>query len=119
MFRKFISGFVALAAVTLVGSAMAGDVRGPQEWNKVVGAKQQYDIAFTFKGGDTATIRVRGDGDGDIDCHVRDENDNVADTDVDDTDTCLLRVTPRRTGDFTVRVRNNGREPTLVHLWTN
>lgn len=119
MFRKFFSGLVAIVAVTLVGSAMAGEVRGARQWRGVVGTTKPVDLTFTFRGQESAVIRVVGDGDGDIDCVVFDEFDNVGAIDADDTDTCLLRFTPKRTGDFTLRIRNNGREASAVKMETN
>ena len=51
---------------------------------------------------------MKGDGDTDLDCFLKDENGNVVANDVDSTDTCLLQMTPKWTGQFHVEVRNNG-----------
>lgn len=56
--------------------------------------------------GVTYAIIVFGDNGrvADIDCQVIDENENVIGTDTDDTNTAVVSVTPKWTGQFTIVV---------------
>lgn len=116
---RAILASVLLASALFAAPAKAGDVRGTQTWSGVIGVGRTSQFLFIFKGDEMARVIVRGDGDGDIDCTLSDENGNVVSRDNDDTDTCLVRVTPLRTGEFTLRVKNNGKDPTLASLNSN
>jgi len=68
-----------------------------------------YDLwEVTLLGGKHYTIVVDGDGDTDLDVYLYDEDGNEIDKDTDNTDYCICEVTPRWTGDFTIKVRNYG-----------
>ncbi len=117
--RNFVSLMIAVSLCAIAGASMAGDVRGPQEWRGLVRPGQLVKVGFILRGDETTRIHVNGDGDGDIDCVLQDENGGVVDKDLDETDTCLVRVTPMRTGDFTLVVKNNGRVSSAVRASTN
>lgn len=72
-----------------------------------------------FRGNDYAAVIVSGDGDTDLDLYVYDENMNLIDSDTDSTDQCVCGFTPRRTGDFYVRIKNLGRVYNRYTLITN
>ena len=61
---------------------------------------------LTLDEGVTYAIIVFGDNErvADIDCQVLDENENVIGTDADDTNTAVVTVTPKWTGQFTIVV---------------
>ena len=95
----------ALAAEPL--SSRRVDVVSPRStdtWNLDLTAGVSYAIV------------VDGDGDTDLDAFLYDENDNLIDSDADDTDTCILRVTPRWSGSFELRVKNLGRVSNVYEL---
>jgi hypothetical protein len=54
-------------------------------------------------------VKVRGDGDTDLDLYVYDQNDNLIAKDTDYTDQCVVRLTPKWTGGFTIKIVNRGR----------
>ena len=53
-------------------------------------------------------ITVIGDGDTDLDIYLYDENGNLIDKDIDDSDNCVVEVTPKWSGKFTLKVKNLG-----------
>jgi hypothetical protein len=61
-----------------------------------------------FQGGQTAIVVVKGDGDTDLDLYIFDEYGNKITEDSDYTDECVVRFTPRWTGQFTIAVVNRG-----------
>jgi hypothetical protein len=68
-----------------------------------------YRGVFLFRAHQPRTVVVEGDHDTDLDCWLYDENGNIVDSDEDSTDICVLEVTPRWTGKFSLRVANRGR----------
>ena len=62
----------------------------------------------TFYAGESVWIYVSGDGDTDLDLYVYDASGNLMDSDTDSSDDCLCIFTPRRTGTFTIKVKNLG-----------
>ena len=63
---------------------------------------------MTFYKGNTYRIYVNGDGDTDLDLYIYDENDNLVDSDTDSTDYCIGKVTPKWTGTFKIKIKNQG-----------
>lgn len=98
--------------VALVDDAAKAGTRGrdagPLRHRDVVlgGDTDTYVIRFT--GGEPARILVSGDGDSDLDLYVYDEYGNLGCRDADNTDDMICGFTPRRTGPFTVRIKNLG-----------
>lgn len=118
--RHIVASTIALLAITLVPIASkAGDVRGAQEWQGLVPPRDIRSVELILRSDETSVIQVRGDGDTDLDCFLFDGNGNEVDRDDDNTDTCLLRVTPKWTGSFSVRIINNGRISNKARLLTN
>ncbi len=63
---------------------------------------------LTLSAGVNHHIVVDGDGDTDLDIYLYDENGNLLDYDDDLTDYCIVDVTPRWTGTFTLKIVNRG-----------
>ncbi|MFO1032394.1 MAG: hypothetical protein U1F60_15035 [Planctomycetota bacterium] len=99
--------------------AAPGRVGGPGEITTRVEAHDTDQYEIRFHGEELAQIIVRGDGDTDLDLYVYDENDNLIASDTDSTDVCVVRWTPRWTGNFRVRVKNLGRVYNRYTLTTN
>jgi len=62
----------------------------------------------TLYGYEDYVIEVDGDGDTDLDLYVYDENGNCVGSDDDRLDYCVVRITPRWTGKFEIRIVNRG-----------
>jgi hypothetical protein len=65
-------------------------------------------ISMRLTAGFNHHIEVRGDGSSDLDAYLYDQNGNLVAFDDDSTDLCLLDITPRWTGTFTLVIRNRG-----------
>lgn len=117
--RAMLSACCAAIVLTTSSIAMSGDVRGPQQWNGKVPARDGVEIRFTLAADDTTVITVKGDGDTDVDCYLKDDNDNVTKMDERDTDTCVLVAHPIRTADFKLVLINRGRVFNEVSVRTN
>jgi hypothetical protein len=77
----------------------------------------QTDVwTLQLQAGVSYRVVVDGDGDTDLDGYLRDENDNLIDADDDLTDYVVLRVTPRWSGPFTLRVVNRGSVSNVYRL---
>jgi len=74
-----------------------------------VDALSTVSFKLELPGGEYSRVIVRGDGDTDLDVFLFDEGGNLIDSDTDDTDFCIVGVTPRWSGEFTVVVQNLGR----------
>jgi len=85
-----------------------GDVTGPNRHVDRVEANATDTYSITFRGDEIAEILVIGDGDTDLDLYVYDENGNLIEKDDDYTDSCYVRMIPRWTGDFKVKIKNRG-----------
>ena len=104
--KSTITAIAMLVAslVLSVSSASAATLRYDS-----VAARGTDSWTFTLCAGVTHEIIVRGDGDTDLDFYLYDGNGNLIDSDEDGTDYCVLRVSPRWSGKFTLVVRNHGR----------
>lgn len=120
MFTKLALAFAALlTTLTLTGSAVAGDVRGPRVAHSSLAAGSTDSYTFVFQGKERWYISVSGDGDTDLDCYVYDANGNLVSKDDDNTDECRMTDVAIWTGSFTVRVVNRGRVSNVYDLATN
>ncbi|MFT7543138.1 MAG: hypothetical protein ACI9K5_004122, partial [Gammaproteobacteria bacterium] len=63
---------------------------------------------LTLSAGSSDHIVVDGSVDTDLDIYLYDENGNLLDYDDDLTDYCIVDVTPRWTGKFTLKIVNRG-----------
>ncbi|MBX3233855.1 MAG: hypothetical protein KIT84_31390 [Labilithrix sp.] len=119
MFRRIAAVVVATAALVVPSLALAGNTTGPATRFGVVDAHKSANYSVTLRGGENATILVKGDGHADLDCYLEDENGNVVARDIDSTDSCLLSMTPKWTGQFRVEVRNMGKSSNRYLITTN
>jgi hypothetical protein len=72
-------------------------------------AKRSDRYTVKLKGGEKVQIGVIGSGKTDLDLYVYDENDNLITKDIDAKDRCYCSVTPKRTGEFRVVIKNRGK----------
>ncbi len=101
IFSLALAALIALAATP--GTASAGIVHTDR-----VNANCTDVYEFTLPGGEWTRITVDGDGDTDLDLFIFDACGNLIDSDEDDTDYCVVSVRPRRTGKFTIKIKNWG-----------
>lgn len=108
---KSLSGSNAaliLLAEEVETTASRGRVKGPAVHTDRV-SKGSYDLyTMAFQGNELAEVGVLGDGDTDLDLYIYDESGNRVCSDADSTDTMYCRWTPKRTGDFTIKIKNLG-----------
>lgn len=100
----------ALLAVTTFSNiaAYAGPVGGMRSADERVWGYRTDVYRNVLRGGETTTITVFGDHDTDLDLYVYDENGNLIAKDEDSTDVCVVRIVPRWTGLFSIKVVNRG-----------
>lgn len=96
-----------------------GDVTGPNKHKDRVRAHHTDVYRITFKGHERAKVAVVGDGDNDLDLFVYDEGGHLIASDEDGTDKCYVEWTPRRTGEFTIKIKNLGNVYSDYLLLTN
>jgi hypothetical protein len=102
------------------GTATLGSTRGVISHADTVRALDYDDYTITFYGGEVARVAVVPDGNTDVDLVVFDENGNeIARDDNRGSSGCVVSFTPRWTGPFRVRVRNEGRVYSRYALITN
>jgi hypothetical protein len=111
--RNFAAGDKTLLAwadkiAGSLGSATRGAVGGPREGIEVVAAQGTVTYKLPFRANEIATIFVSGDGSTDLDMYVYDENGILVGYDEENSDDCLVRLSPKWTGSFTIVVKNLG-----------
>jgi hypothetical protein len=79
-----------------------------QKRSGVVAGHGRVSLDLLLPEGKLSTITLHGDGETDLDASLLDEGGHLIDSDTDALDYSLLRVVPRRTGRFTVVIRNQG-----------
>ena len=112
--KKLLCALATLC--TLSTTALADPTYGQVRTSGIVYPDRFDAYDFVLNRDEVTLITVAGSGLGDIDCFIYDEFGNEVDRDADETDTCSLRVLPRWTGRFTVRVENNGRRASYYVL---
>lgn len=85
-----------------------GAVGGPKRGVYSVAAYSTDVFVVKFYANERATVVVSGDGDTDLDLYIYDDNGNLIAKDDDYSDDCIVNWTPRRTGQFTIKVVNRG-----------
>ena len=100
--------FATLALVLLGSTAFAGARGGSQIAREAVNANAVDRYQIVFNGGEIAQVIVEGDGDTDLDLYVYDEKGRLVAEDIDNSDLCVCRWKPHRTGYFTIRIVNLG-----------
>jgi len=96
-----------------------GAVGGPQRGVHVVSAHSVDRFVVGFRADESAIVALSGDGSTDLDLFVADQNGNLIGKDDDNTDDCLVRWVPNRTGPFLIVVRNPGSEANRYVIATN
>jgi hypothetical protein len=114
-FFSRIALVLALAATGIVSSVPASAAVLDREV-EVIGGFETQEFTLVLEAGRSYRIVVDGDGDSDLDAYLYDENGHLISKDDDLTDLSILRVTPRWTGPFTVRVVNRGRASNLFTI---
>lgn len=114
-----ISTMMKTLLLTVILLSLSSLARGEETLDQkldVVAANDTESYTMTLKAGVAYAIVVLGDHSTDLDFFLLDENDNVVARDTDLTDVCALRVTPRWSGPFRLRIRNLGIEANLVQI---
>ena len=111
---------LALAdGVIIAGAGTRGAVGGERGQNDVVYGRSYNDYVVAFKKGIIAQIGVSGNGNSDLDLYVYDENGNVIVADTDYSDDCYVSWYPRWTGNYLIRVVNQGTYRNYFTIVTN
>ena len=74
----------------------------------VIYANSTVTYTMYCQAGVESSVLVIGDGDTDLDLYIYDENGNLVDSTTDEWDIGLCEWTPRRSGTFTIKIRNWG-----------
>ena len=96
-----------------------GLIGGGQTFVRDINADSHINWRVTARGGEIWRVGAMGDGDTDVDIQVIDENGNVVCQDTGTSSTALCTLTPRWTGQFTVRIINWGRVWTRTVIASN
>ena len=111
---------LALAdGVNVTGAGTRGAVGGERGMNDVVYGRSYNDYVVAFKKGIIAQVGVSGNGNSDLDLYIYDENGNLIDCDNDYSDDCYVSWYPRWTGNYLIRVVNNGTYRNYFTIVTN
>lgn len=105
-----MAGLAALMMSSTVSNTFGalGARGGPIVHEDTVLAYSTDQHTITFVGGKPARVTVIGDGDTDLDLYVYDKFGNLIDFDDDYTAVGVCEWTPKRTGKFTIRIKNRG-----------
>ena len=113
-----LSSLVALLAVSLAAvSAHASPSKGTMVAFPVVqpGTAVMFS-GLEFRAGEVTDVWAGAKG-GSIDCHVFNDKGAIVAKDEGSTNGCSIKVTPKKTGTYTVLVTNvDSREPATVTL---
>ena len=101
MLRKLSAAVTIVAVLGTAAVAVAGTIErvrasGTDVWHARVSA------------GVPVSVIVDGDGDTDLDLYVYDGFGRLIGADEDLTDLCIVNVTPRSSGEVTIRIVNRG-----------
>ncbi|MFN4241833.1 MAG: PPC domain-containing protein [Tepidisphaerales bacterium] len=113
MWRVVVGVLVVLLWPAMQPTADAGPVGGPIYKMDLVLPRATDVYNVTLRAGETTVITVIGGNHTDLDLFVYDENSNLVGSDDDGTSVCIVSITPRWTGRFTIKVKNLGFEPNL------
>jgi hypothetical protein len=92
---------------------------GPARFAARIGDNTTDVYTLTFRADEPVLVAITGEGSSDLDLFVEDEAGNriCASDGAGDDEMC--RWTPRRTGNFRIRVRNAGKAYDEYRLWSN
>ena len=111
---------LALAdGVNISGVGTRGAVGGEKGQNDVVYGRSYNDYVVAFKKGIIAQIGVSGNGNSDLDLYVYDEYGHLIVCDNDYSDDCYVSWYPSWTGNYLVRVVNQGTYRNYFTIVTN
>lgn len=113
---SFISAALAALVLCAAASASADPVGGEKTDRDLLRPDQGVRYTVVLRAKETTIVNVNGDGNGDIDCAIYDENGNMITSDYSGRDGCSMSVTPAWTGEFFVRLINNGDESSIYDL---
>lgn len=116
---KLCGFIVALCVFFFAGLAFAGSTVGPRSHKDTVAPFGADKYALVFRGDEPAYIEVEGDGRSDLDCYAYDEGGNLVSHDNRTNDHCFVRWTPRKTGSFTLVIRNRSARPNNYRVFVN
>ena len=116
LLAPFFSAPASPAASLVEAGAPARAAQPSDSRTAVISGHATQTWNLLLAGGVPALIVVDGDGDSDLDAVLYDENGNMVDFDIDSTDYCVLSVTPRWSGPFTLEIRNVGARANLYEL---
>jgi hypothetical protein len=109
-----------IVALSIVGFACAismpadaSPIKGAQFTNDVLGRNMQHSFDLVLKKEEPTFMMVTGDGESDIDCFLYDENHHLLAKDDDRSSQCVIVITPRWAGHFTLIVQNVGTKQTF------
>lgn len=104
------TGLAVLAAILTMTtiSGFADAVGGPKQATFRLDANSYTTFNARFVGGRAARIALKGDGDTDLDLFIYDQNGRLVAQDNDNSDLCLVEWVPLWTGNFTIKVVNQG-----------
>ena len=91
------------AEASVEAVAEAGDTT-----EDIIYANSTETYTMYCRAGVESSVLVIGDGDTDLDLYIYDENGNLVDSTTDEWGACLCEWTPRRSGTFTIKIRNWG-----------
>lgn len=109
---SFLGPLFALLALSMVSTdATASDVRGTRTAHGALAVGERVTVNnLVFEKGALTTIRVNGETD--IDCYLYNADDELVGFDTDDASSCLIKIIPAATREFTVSIKNNGSKTT-------
>lgn len=110
--KRLCAFCVALGALSLCTSSLAGPEKKMAPFKSEVGPKATWTIAVTFKGGERANVNLVGDGKSHLGLYILDSKGNCVAWD-DDADSKFLDDRwviwyPPKTQTYTIEVRNLG-----------
>ena len=105
------------AASTFASEVTADNTSSYSERNECVLANSTDTYSLTLKYGDETMVMVSGDGDTDLDLYIYDEYGNLVASDTDTTDTMIAIWTPKRTGKYTIKIKNWGSVRNYYTMW--
>jgi hypothetical protein len=113
MKRLSLLAVLASAALLLGGTGLADSKDGARRWTRTVKKQSEvvYKIVFLAEKNPTkkqAEFAVIGDGGTDVDIFVFDADGKEVAKDDNFTDLALVRWTPTKTQEYTIKVRNLG-----------
>jgi type 1 fimbria pilin len=111
---RFLALIAMLVAFSLTTYPLdAGSKDGPRRWSKLIKKNSEIVYKITFVAGNNPTNKaaefvVIGDGSTDVDIEVYDSTGKLISADTEYTDLAFVRWFPKKTEEFTIKVKNLG-----------